>query len=247
MSYNNDADLLAHPGAGMPLPPAGPEIHHTLAPLKNCAVDIEDYDPRHMRDGAYSRVIFNAVYDFCLVPIEVVTEPTVLKLTCCSATQKLFDALLANPVEGLPRVYAAFGDCARDADGQVFKGYCVERLRPAERFLELAAMQLLQRHVKAALERLDQSKRPEGVIDMLTARWLSRKDFAGTGAAFAMLASVMGGARVLLDLFQPGNLLFNAHGQLCLADPVFPFEDILAYNTVTATGQTVNLLANVLV
>ncbi len=225
MSFEEHPELYDPATYPMAMPPPGPEIHHTLVPVSGATVDIEDYDPQRMRDGGYSRVIFNPVYDFCLVPVEVLTQPTVLKLTCCTATQRLFDSLLECPVEGLPKVYAAFGDCARDADGQVFKGYCVERLRPAERFLEMTAVGGLQRLARTASDRLACYKRPEWMLDLCAARWLSKKNFAGTGAAFGTLASLMGGARSLLDVGQPGNLLFNVGGQLCLADPVFPFED----------------------
>jgi len=169
----------------------------------------------------------------------------VLKLTCCEATQSLFDALTKQSVprrvrRHLPRVFADWGECATDNDGILYRGYVIERLFTARELANMPALplnatnpetrdmsdQLLDRlrTEKTALgnaRRLYTNQEAFGCEDAVgIAELILEAQTAETAGAFGFLRDFCRHYKAALDLEIAGNILFGRDLRLVLADPV---------------------------
>ena len=169
----------------------------------------------------------------------------VLKLTCCEATQKLFEVLKKQSVprqtrKRLPRVFADWGVCATDNDGMLYRGYVLERLFTMQDLGETLALPLnavsskTQDASKRLLDRLRAEKTLLGNAQRLHTRqeafgWENAVEIAEaildaqlaeTGEAFGFLRDFCHCNKAELDLDTAGNILFGRDLRLVLADPV---------------------------
>lgn len=109
-------------------------IHDTLQPLSHAPIGLKALmadTAAWLGDGGYARVL-------------ALSPARVLKLTSCTASVALLDALAADTrarrrPAALPAVFRRYGPVAADADGQTFHGYELERLFAPD---ELAAMRI---------------------------------------------------------------------------------------------------------
>ena len=169
----------------------------------------------------------------------------VLKLTCCEATHRLFDALQGDAVatrarRHLPQVFEAWGECATDPDRMLYRGYVLERLytpkeleakfslslgptgaRAADWLGQLQRRQFAEEALLGATqERFTREGVPgwESAVKISTARIDDER--GETRDSFAFLGAFCYKQRIELDLRTAGNILFGPDLRLVLADPV---------------------------
>lgn len=215
-------------------------VHDTLEPLRGLRAARRQLieTGKLIGDGGYSRVIS-------------VNAFSVLKLTSCPQTQQLLDGLArlsrTKHPSGLPAVLDRWGPVAKDADGQRFCGYIVERLFEghslAERLrakrqgfatidarrrlqqepfqVHLAELAALQEQLEGARERCLLGQRKAHLEHLQMAEQLSWLRLPGAmEETFSYLASFLKRTGGDLDLFQRGNILLDCIGRPVLADPV---------------------------
>jgi hypothetical protein len=221
-------------------------IHDTLQPLRGVTQERRQLieDAVLIGDGAYSRVLARNPY-------------SVVKLTSCKTTKKLLDNLSKLPKSayphGLPAVMETWGPAARDADGQTFHGFVVERLfSPADvakrlrakrtgfdvvnkyrkvidsKYLCVAAeMDYLRDALAAARDRCLTGEREtfEEHLDMANQLATMRLPLS-MEKTFAFLGRFIRTCKGELDLFTSGNILVDMCGAPVLADPVAEQTDV---------------------
>lgn len=198
----------------------------------------ENHD--NVRDGGYARV---ALLD----------NNEVLKLTCCDATNRLFEWLLKHQHEyqnlALPTISECYGQVAQDLDGFAYTGWRIERLFNLDDTLgrRNARVHAAKRFFAAKpAYRLKQSRRvsPDEYHNLVAALQDEQTLWAESAAsnadlAFSMALRTTGGLRKAflllrdfvtqsdaeLDLLTQGNILLNAFGEPCLGDPVCPLTE----------------------
>lgn len=151
----------------------------------------------------------------------------VLKVTCCEATQVLFglinpDGRFRSPIFGLPHVFGKFGVCATDSDSFTYSGYFVERLREPQSTAEHQKVDDLLNAFRRYHDMFsrDYPGNTNSCLAQRTAIALAQDDIFGLGRAFSLVAEAIHKTGAILDLDQPGNVLFTASGRICLSDPV---------------------------
>ncbi len=169
----------------------------------------------------------------------------VLKLTCCEATQRLFDTLAKQSVprlarRHLPRVFADWGVCATDNDGILYRGYVLERLFTARELAKMHALPLNAANTETGgmSDQLRDRLRTEKVALGDARRLYTHQDAFGwedavgiaevileaqtaeTAGAFGFLRHFCRRNKAALDLEIAGNILFGRDSRLVLADPV---------------------------
>ena len=217
------------------------KVHTELKRLKTAPGWIQGYlDQDDSRDGAYARV----------VPM---SANKVLKVTCCSATNSLFRALLRQQTPAaLPAVLLSHGPVAKDANGLTYAGWEVERLfRPGDDPLLFRQARALGRialgkykpsynetfvhehdaeqhaSLMAALEE-EQSEHSD-LSDWRVCERIALNMMVRTRGdlrdAFGFLLKFVQDTHCSLDLLTRGNILLNMFGDPVLGDPVCPMED----------------------
>jgi len=169
----------------------------------------------------------------------------VLKLTCCEATHRLFDALQGDTVatrarRHLPQVFEAWGECATDPDKMLYRGYVLERLYTPEELESKFSLSLgptgaraadwleqLQRRLLAeeaalgaAQEHYTRKGAPGWESALHIAKALTDDERVETRDAFGFLGAFCYKKKIDLDLRTAGNVLFGTDLRLVLADPV---------------------------
>ncbi len=165
-------------------------------------------DPASYRDGCFSRVVLHRGKTF--------------KFTLCPATSALYQRLLRldRPVRGLPVVYKQLPQVARfenAADSGNLLAYEVERLYDItdSRCHRKAAR--LRDELFAAVAREAYGEYPE--TDLELALRLART-LPALAETFTYLAHFISETGYVLDDIAARNVMVNARGELCLADPV---------------------------
>lgn len=121
-------------------------IHTEFSPLKRSAAWIAHVlNDEDINDGAFSRVGIGNHHE-------------ALKATTCTATNKLFEELLARKnrgqsiPEGLPAVFKKHGDVVRDEAGIVYTVWSVERLFAEVDIREMRRARVTSRHLYQGLK-----------------------------------------------------------------------------------------------
>lgn len=195
--------------------------------------------------------------------VSVVDDETVIKATCCIPSANFLTALLAiesiatapwqRPIAGLPRVFEELGAIAKDADGQHYFGFRMERLfdtpePKGQRNTADAQKQPLLEKLNAAYlayqRRQDNHQNfvftdTEASIEV--AQRLANDSTNPLGEGFAFIAEFLGrqtATKTVMDLMRPENLMFSREGELILADPVAGVYDELNLNVPSPNCTT---------
>lgn len=170
--------------------------------------------------------------------------PSVLKLTCCPATVFLYEALRegCRNFKGLPLVYSSYGVCAHNPpEPMVFLGYELKELQPARTEIDKSMQEVLLQLAEKAKELCEKKSggvfQEDSEVSYLMAVELAEKNPFGLGDAFALIAESVKATRGHLDLFQPGNILFDGDDNIVLADPVYT-DDADLWGMMTDSGNS---------
>lgn len=172
---------------------------------------------------------------------------SVLKVTSCGVTQKLFDTALTKPLSwppGLPEVLKGYGPMATDGEGTTYKGYLVERLftaaewetesRGARAVINGKAIKKSGKRkvttVVAEVQALEDVKalaemhQPDPDLSHADAQLAFALDMASRvdeplRSGFLYLADFVAKGGAAFDLTTPDNLRLDCFGRVKLCDP----------------------------